>query len=111
MDGQATQFRESVRRGNRGKVSGRRRFTEAERMEAVVYLERRRGEGARVARIAGELGVGKTTLERWRSRGSRFVRVEAVADSGGAVALVSPSGYRIEGLSLEQAVGLVRRLG
>ena len=111
MDGRSRQFRESVSRGNRSKTSGRRHFTEAQRKEAVAYFERRRGEGASVARIAAELGVGKTTLERWRPRGSRFVRVEAVADSGAAVALVSPSGYRIEGLSLEQAVGLLSRLG
>lgn len=112
MDGQAAQFRESVRQKNSGKASGRRRFTEAQRMEAVRYLERRHREGATVAVIAEDLGLGKTTLERWRSRVSSFVRVEtAVAEQAPVVALVSPSGYRIEGLRVEQAVELLRRLG
>ena len=110
MDGQAVQFRESVRQENPGKLSGRRRFTEAQRAEAVRYLNRRRREGTSVGAIAEELGVGKTTLERWRSRGSRFVRVEAMQEASSRVALVSPSGYRIEGVSLEQAVGLLSRL-
>ena len=110
MDGQAAQFRESVRQENPGKVSGRRQFTEAQRLEAVGYLARRRREGASVGAIAEELGLGKTTLERWRSRGSGFVRIETVPDQASAVSLVSPSGYRLEGLSVEQAVGLLSRL-
>ena len=110
MDGQAAQFRESVRQENRWKLSGRRRFTEAQRAEAVQYLKRRRREGTSVGAIAEELGLGRTTLERWRSRESSFVRVEAALDAAPHLALVSPSGYRIEGLSLEQAVGLLSRL-
>lgn len=111
MDGEAAQFRESVRQRNPGKLSGRRRFTEAQRSAAVRYLQRRRREGTSVGTIAEELGVGTTTLERWRSRESSFVRVEAVLDAAPDLALVSPRGYRIEGLSVEQAVGLLSRLG
>ncbi len=110
MDGRAAQFRESVRQGNVGKVSGRRRFTDEQRLEAMSYFELRRREGARVSAIAEELGVGKTTLERWRSRGSGFVRVEAVP-AASEVTLVSPSGYRVEGLSADQAIEYVSRLG
>ena len=102
MGGQAAQFRESVRQGNLGKVSGRRRFTEAQRVEALGYLARRRREGVSVGAIAEELGLGKTTLERWRSRGSGFVRIETVPDQASAVSLVSPSGYRLEGLRLRR---------
>ena len=112
MDARAAQFRESVRQENSGKASGRRRFTEAQRLEAVRYLERCHREGATVASIAADLGLGKTTLERWRSRVSSFVRVETAAvEEAPGVALVSPSGYRIEGLSLAQAVELLSRLG
>ena len=111
MDGQAAQFRESVREWNPGKVTGRRRFSEAQRGEAVSYLDRRRREGASVSLIAEELGVGKTTLERWRSRRSRFVRVEPLPEAAMDLSMVSPGGYRIEGLSVDQAVDLLSRLG
>ena len=111
MDRGAAQFRESVRQENQGKSSGRRRFTDMQRADAVGYLERRRLEGARVAAIAEELGLGKTTLERWRSRVSSFVQVEAGREATAEMALVSPSGFRIEGLSLEEAVVLLSRLG
>ncbi len=76
----------------------------------MSYFELRRREGARVSAIAEELGVGKTTLERWRSRDSGFVRVEAVP-AASEVTLVSPSGYRVEGLSADQAIEYVSRLG
>lgn len=111
MDPRAVQFRESVRARNQGRTSGRRRFSEAQRAEAVEYLERRGIEGATVGAIAEELGVGKTTLQRWRSRESGFVRVAALADPVSEVSLVSPGGYRIEGLDLDQAVELLSRLG
>ena len=111
MDVEAAQFRDAVRQENRGKSVGRRRFTEAQRSRAVEYLSRRRGEGASVATIAEELGVGKTTLERWRTRGSRVVRVSVAAAGSVGIALVSPSGYRVECLSVEQAFGLLSRLG
>ena len=111
MDQRAVAFRESVRRGNPDRGSGRRRFSEPQRAEAVEYLKRRRSEGATVAGVAEELGLGKKTLERWRSRKSGFVRVTAVAEVSPEVALVSPRGYRIEGLGLDQAVALLSRLG
>ena len=111
MDEEAREFRESVRQRNDGKSSGRRHFTKPQRSAAVRYLLRRRAEGASAVRIAVELGVGKTTLERWRTRESSFVQVESVATPGSGVSLVSPRGYRLEGLRLEEAIELLSRLG
>ena len=110
MQRRAAQFRESVRAGNGGRQE-RRRFSGEQREEALAYLEARRLDGVSVASVAAELGIGKTTLERWRRRRTSFVRVEAVAADGATVCVVSPSGYRIEGLSLDQAAELLSRLG
>ena len=55
MDARAAEFRESVRQENSGKASGRRRFTEAQRLEALRYLERRHRQGVTVAVIAEDL--------------------------------------------------------
>ena len=110
MEGRAGRFRESVRDQNAGR-NQRRRFTESQQREALTYFDSRRSAGATIAEVATELGIGKTTLERWRRRRSSFVRVEAVGADSTPLCVVSPSGYRIEGLSLDQAAELLSRLG
>lgn len=84
------------------------------RSEVVTYAQSRRGSGVGVRLIAVELGLSASGLSRWLKREGRFrsVRVaqaESVAVSAGLV-LVTPQGYRLEGLSTSQALHLLREL-
>jgi hypothetical protein len=82
----------------------------------VVFARGRRTEGASWKQIAGELGMRFETVRRWCARevsrsGLRPVVLVDAAAPGRAVTVVSSSGHRIEGLSLEDAIAVVRALG
>ena len=114
MSGFASRFRQSVRRLNSGREVRRRRFTESQRREALSYLEVRIEEGASVVEVADELALGQTTLIRWRQslRRPSFVQVEAeTGPASESMTVVSPGGYRVEGVSVEQVTELLSRLG
>lgn len=114
MDEQLRVFRERARQENRGSKK-RRRYTRELREEAVAYVERRKREGASVERIASELGVSSVSLSRWsRAKGNTksLVPVEIVANEDpSGLSLLTPRGYRLEGLSEASAVRLLERLG
>jgi hypothetical protein len=68
--------------------------------------------------ISKELGVARDTVRLWtatppaRKEVAALVPVEVVADcSQPIVAVVSPSGFRLEGLTLDEAVTVLARLG
>jgi len=95
------------------------------RDKTTAYARRRKEEGARVAAIARELGVSQPTVARWlttrRSAAMEVVgrpaRVQPFREviverrDSSALTVVSPAGYRVEGLSLEQATIMLRALG
>jgi hypothetical protein len=82
----------------------------------MAYAREQRGRGKRWRDIAGEVGLSATVLQRWaraaRGEPRRLARVEVIADpkSAEAVSLVSPSGYRIEGLAVEAALRALAQL-
>ena len=84
----------------------------------VAYAVEQRDRGRAWATIAKEIGVSSTALIRWSQRGVRVcggaVRVEVrpeKAREGTTVVLVSPGGYRIEGLERSEALAALRELG
>jgi transposase-like protein len=102
------------------RVEGRqgRCFPPELKLRAARWIAERRASGARVAEIAAELGLAEGTVLRW-SRGAKpapsraLVPVEVVPDPVAArtVTAVSPSGFRIDGLSLLEAAALLRAVG
>ena len=66
-----------------------------------------------MAELAAELGITPGTVHRWSAKQvTALVPVRVVADPGVEVmAIVSPSGFRIEGLSFADAVRVLRELG
>jgi hypothetical protein len=82
-----------------------------------VWIAEQRATGATATEIAAQLGLAGGTVLRWGKAGKRSARalvpVEVVADVAvtGTLAVVSPSGFRIEGLSFANAVALLRALG
>jgi hypothetical protein len=90
-------------------------------VERYAALQRRAGASWRT--IAGSVGVSASALQRWGARerssavraGLRRVRVrrewvpsQTVASA--TLVLMSPSGFRVEGLGVAQALEMLREL-
>ena len=95
-----------------------RRYPQELRMLGAEYAEARVAAGESVGPIAARLGIAEPTLRSWlRKARPGFVPVvveqaEAAKDQAGqTVVLVSPNGYRLEGLELAAACELLRVLG
>jgi hypothetical protein len=94
-----------------------KRYPAALRARVVAWaVERRRG-GASWEAIKRELGQEYDTVRRWcraavpTTRALVPVRVIAHPVPARVVAVVSPSGFRIDGLSLTEAAALLREIG
>jgi len=101
--------------GERGKTTA---ISSEVRQVLVAYALERRERGKSGAGIAEAVGVASSALIRWSRLGIApgegavpvQVRVEEPSD-GTAVTLVSPAGYRIEGLGVSEALVALRELG
>lgn len=115
-------FRDEVRRLKaRSKENGLRYSVEMKSF-CAEYGKSRVRDGVRPAKIALELGINVATLNKWmemgdicksrKSRGFRAVRVEQHKENESTelVTMVSPGGYRLEGLSIRNAALLLREL-
>jgi hypothetical protein len=91
------------------------------RERVATWTRRRRAAGVGWRELADEIGMSWRTLMRWTSplRAPRsspaLVPVEVVADPidhdrALALAIVTPRGYRIEGITIADAIALVREL-
>ncbi len=92
-----------------------KRYPAAVRREVVRYALHRRGQNASWATIADELGLWFETLRRWCAgpdeRAQCIVPVEVVeAEPTSPVVIVSPSGFRLEGLGPAEAVAALKAL-
>ncbi len=117
MDEAGREAREAVRRlGRRGPTS---RVPVAVREKVLWYAERERRRGTSWRRIAATVGLSSTALQRWaaaRPPARRRLAPVTVTEPASAapaeagVTLVTPTGYRLEGLGLEAALGVLRHL-
>lgn len=107
------QLKREVGRLERGRG---RRYPCALRERIVRYARSRRAEGHSWARIGEELSMPWETLRRWSRVGESskaMVPVEVVPAAvvaEGGVAVVSPTGWRLEGLDVREAVAVLRAL-
>ncbi len=85
----------------------------------VAHAEARRRAGVSYAEIADELGLAFETIRRWciartprptSARSAALVPVEVISAPHAAVVIVSPSGFRLEGLDVAEAVAVLRAL-
>jgi transposase-like protein len=113
MDARVKRFRAEAARHGAGRVG--RRYPEELKAIAVALAEERRAEP--LGRVASQLGISKVSLQRWIEQGepARFRPVEVEMESGRAPArgliLITPRGYRVEGLEAESLALLLRVLG
>ena len=97
-----------------------KRYDKTLRARIVAFAEQRRAEGESWGNIATELGARFETLRRWcqgrrpeptRALAVRPVEIVAAARGGGTLAVVSRSGLRVEGVTLDDAIAILRTLG
>jgi transposase-like protein len=138
MEKELEQFRQEVERLRAGRQKGSLPYPEVLRAFAVRYVAHALEAGGTFEAAATALGVSKPTLQAWRkgkpaahrrakagAQGQALVPVvvaeqkkpgrPAVAQvavaQAGLLTVVAPGGFRVEGLSLEAAAQLLRRLG
>jgi len=114
------QFREAAARRKRGMRRGSSGYPEEMKRFAVAFAaEAISGDGT-ISGAARELGVSEVTLSKWmeggevpdnREGGFREVVVEEAIRPPVALSLVTPAGYRVEGLDLPSAAALLKTLG
>ena len=104
--------------GKRGRTT---RIPDDVRAMAVRYARQQRRRNVPWRTIASELGVSASAMQRWARRRERprarratavipvQVSEERLEERG--LAVVTPSGLRVEGLSLEAAVHVLQQLG
>jgi len=121
MDREFEQLRRALSRIERGRG---RRYPELLRERVTRWASARRQRGARWPELARQLGISAESLRRWVGLelpgAPAVVPVEIVAaeavDGAGAGAgrplrLLTRAGHRIEGLSIADALEIVRVLG
>ncbi len=116
MDDRVSAFRTGVER-----LGGARRgmrYPQSLRAVAVSYWLDVETQGESLPSVAATLGVSPRTLSRWSESGDvehaphgalREV-VVTTAEPSGALALVTPEGYRVEGLDVSSLTHLLRSL-
>jgi transposase-like protein len=107
-------LRRDLERGSRRRQ--RRRYPRELRERAVAYAREARARGESEGEIARTLGVNRQTFAKWdKQLGGMFRSVELVRETtpvtSESLVAVTPGGLRIEGLDLERAAELIRRVG
>ena len=119
MPTRVEQFRSAVARSLGGRPGRGARYREDLRQEAIALARTGLSEGKSLGRVAEELGIGPATLTRWFERGGageplrpvEVQREEAEPGQASSLVVVTPSGWRIEGLRLAEIAELLRVLG
>jgi hypothetical protein len=114
MERKAKEFREQSKQSNRGRTRYGWRYGSGLRRLAVSYLEESVRRGGTRGSAARELGVSEITLKRWQKEGGgagRLRRVEVThTERAQAIVVVTPEGYRVEGLSESVLIRLLGQL-
>src|SRR5215467_2747573 len=116
MSTRQASLREALSRHERARG---RRYPQTLEKRVVEYARARRAEGTSWTRIASELGMPRfETVRRWVERTGASKQpavmraVKVVPDrERRLLTIVSPSGVRIEGVTLDEAVAVLRALG
>jgi transposase-like protein len=118
MDDRVAKLQPRVRALHRGQAGSQIRYPEDLRAEIIAVARAGRTAGRSVYRLAREIGVSAPTLIEWLRRPTRgHLRQVAVAPATVTTmtstrnpVVVTPHGFRIEGLDLAGLVTVLRDL-
>ena len=118
MDEKFEAFREEVLQWRGTRRKGARPYTAAMKAKALQLAKYLQTQGLAMDVVAKRIGICAATLYLWRSssRERRMVAVTVVRPEPQVVApaclaLVSPRGYRLEGVPVKLAVAMLQELG
>jgi len=93
-------------------------YNAEQRQFVLEYTRRELEAGTTKSAIVRTLGISEGTLSKWLSpdkpttgRGFRRIQLKTESEKLDGLSLVTPGGYRIEGLSLKAAAALLASLG
>ena len=125
MDARIAEFRTFVDRARQGRRSGASPYPKEARSLAILLTQELTATGQDFESVAKTLGVAPQTLDSWLQGGSPVLRPvcssseelgrdhakeEPVSATPGRPVVVLPSGIRVEGLSLEGVIAVLRGL-
>jgi len=105
------ELRDEITQSRAGQV--RWRCPLALRKKVVEFAEQGKRSGVPVLQMAEQLGLSCSGLRRWLGAGPgrvRPVRIQRDSLETASLVLVTPSGYRLEGLDVSSAVDVLGRL-
>jgi len=102
--------------GERGRTT---KIPDEVREAVVAFAAEARGNGATWKQIGDRVGLSASVLQRWSHAASPAAAWSAVTvtaeagadDGGGELVLITPGGYRVEGLSLDALERVIAQLG
>ncbi|MGV8039087.1 MAG: hypothetical protein AB2L07_18625 [Thermoanaerobaculaceae bacterium] len=118
MDPRIEELRHAIAEERTSWTGQRWRASQSVRTRVVALVEDERARGASLGRMAATLGLHPSVLRRWLGRrrvedgaAATFRRV-TLCGSGGpgssSLVLVTPGGYRLEGLDLSTALTVLQ---
>ncbi len=117
MEARIQRFRREASRFREGRQRGAGPYPPELRRLAVAVGRDGLAQGLSVNALAAKLGITDVTLQSWLGSAPGFQEVEVVAENrelrtgnGRAVSILTPQGYRIDGLDAESAVAVLREL-
>ena len=112
MDRELRAIQRALARLRRGRSS--QRYPTELREQITAWVAKRRSCGDWSCDISRPLGIPVQTLARWAERsseGATIVPVDIIdAPPAGTVTLVAPSGLRIEGVAVADAIAILQAL-
>lgn len=104
-------FRSEVRRVYGDRSRRGRRYSTNQKGLAVRHALERKAEGQRLAQSAAELGVPAMTLRRWMNSQASFRPVKVVEPRlTASYTVVTPEGFRVEGVGRDDLAIVIRLL-
>jgi hypothetical protein len=118
MDEKIEAFREEVLRWRGTRRKGARPYTTEMKAKALQLAKDLQEQGLAMDVAAKRIGICAATLYLWRSSSKgrhmvpvKVVRAESPETALGRFDLVSPRGYRLEGLPVKLAITMLQELG
>jgi hypothetical protein len=111
LDEQGDRLRAEIKAMEAGSA---RRYGRAQRRRILKWVERAVRSGMSERECSVQLGISSKRLAKWRAKEAaptkRLIEIEVEDDasSRSSMSFVSPTGFWIDGLTIEQAITLMR---